>query len=219
VAAALFAGGASASTIYTNGPANGNVQAYTINFGWQVADSFTAASGSTATSMSFETWAADSLSTDVPQTVDWEITNGNPLSGGAFTVVDSGTATAITATALGTNVRDVELFSDSISLPNVALTCSSNCWISLDNGVTADGQPMYWDGNNGPSDAWQNNDIGDLSTGCADNFSGGGSCSETFTIFGTLASGTPEPATWALMLTGFAGLGAALRARRKLAAA
>lgn len=31
------------------------------------------------------------------------------------------------------------------------------------------------------------------------------------------APGAPEPATWALMLTGFAGLGVALRSRRKLA--
>jgi hypothetical protein len=33
------------------------------------------------------------------------------------------------------------------------------------------------------------------------------------------AVGVPEPATWALMLAGFGGLGAAMRARRKTAAA
>jgi hypothetical protein len=35
----------------------------------------------------------------------------------------------------------------------------------------------------------------------------------------TLAPGTPEPAGWAMMLLGFGGLGAMLRARRGLAAA
>ncbi len=166
-AAALLASSAGASTIYSNGPANGNLFGWTINFGYQVADSFTAAPGSTATSMSFETWAADALSTDTPQTVDWAIVNGNPLGGGTFTIIDSGTA-SITATALGLNGALDELFSDTISLPNVALTCGSNCWIELQNGVTADGQPMYWDNNDGPSDAWENT-IGDRLHGWSGN--------------------------------------------------
>jgi hypothetical protein len=42
--------------------------------------------------------------------------------------------------------------------------------------------------------------------------------SSTFNIpeieYGSLAGGVPEPAAWALMLVGFAGLGAALRGRR-----
>jgi hypothetical protein len=48
-----------------------------------------------------------------------------------------------------------------------------------------------------------------------------------FDSFGTTGQGyldnfsvsTPEPATWAMMLAGFAGLGAALRSRRRLSAA
>ncbi len=216
-AAIALAGSTAASTIYSNGPANGQVVGYTINFGWQVADSFTAGSGATAASMSFETWAGDGLASDVPLTVDWEITNGNPLSGGVFTVLGSGSATTITATAGVVNGFGFQLFSDTISLGSVGLTCGSNCWIMLQNAVSTDGQPIYWDSNNGPSDAWQNNGSNDLSTGCGGPFTGG-SCSETFTIFGTVAGGTPEPATWALMLAGFAGLGAALRTRRRLAA-
>jgi len=38
-------------------------------------------------------------------------------------------------------------------------------------------------------------------------------------LSGVTAIGTPEPATWGLMLLGFGGLGAALRSRRKAAAA
>jgi hypothetical protein len=41
----------------------------------------------------------------------------------------------------------------------------------------------------------------------------------TFTLIPATASAVPEPATWAVMLTGFGGLGVAMRrARRKLAA-
>lgn len=38
------------------------------------------------------------------------------------------------------------------------------------------------------------------------------------TFMGPAPAGAPEPATWAILLTGFAGLGAALRRRRALAA-
>jgi len=37
--------------------------------------------------------------------------------------------------------------------------------------------------------------------------------------FSSLVQGVPEPATWAMMLVGFGGLGAAMRLRRRLAAA
>ena len=46
--------------------------------------------------------------------------------------------------------------------------------------------------------------------------------SQTFTgpiTLTVLSSGTPEPATWAMMLLGFLGVGAALRRRRRFCAA
>lgn len=49
--------------------------------------------------------------------------------------------------------------------------------------------------------------------GCGGGF--GGSV-DSFSLT-EVTSSTPEPAIWALMLVGFAGLGAALRSRRKLA--
>lgn len=50
------------------------------------------------------------------------------------------------------------------------------------------------------------------STGFVDDFGGDGGF-----VIDNLAPGVPEPAAWALMLTGFTGLGALLRGRRRLA--
>jgi hypothetical protein len=50
-------------------------------------------------------------------------------------------------------------------------------------------------------------------TGCVLAFGS----AETFNVslVGTPTSGVPEPATWAMMLIGFAGVGAALRRRAR----
>jgi hypothetical protein len=45
--AALLAVPAVAQVVYENGPINGNVDAWTINFGFAVADSFTISGGPT----------------------------------------------------------------------------------------------------------------------------------------------------------------------------
>jgi hypothetical protein len=48
---------AAAQDIYNNGPINGNTDAWTINFGFIVGDSFTVSTGNTTmTGMSFGAW-------------------------------------------------------------------------------------------------------------------------------------------------------------------
>jgi hypothetical protein len=209
-AVALAAGSAGASTIYSNGPYDGTITAFTINFGFQVADSFTGSG--VATGANFVSW---NNTGDTPETIDWEITSGNPLSGGGFTVLGSGTATIGSSLLAGSpNLYGYDLYSDTISFSGVTLA-GGDYWFMLSNATVASGDPMYWDDNNGPSDAWQElgssggydlNDFNDMP----------GTNSEAFSILG---GGTPEPATWALMLVGFAGLGSALRLRRARPAA
>jgi hypothetical protein len=192
-AAALLAGSAGASTIYDNGPINGTITGWTLNFGFAVADSFTVSSTTSAWDMSFGTWnfPGESL-----QSVDWAIYDGNPFTGSP-TLLGSGTATAGN-NFVSTNGFGYNLYTDTISLGGVALT-SGTYWVELSGAISNTGDPIYWDENDGPSSAWEN-PVGSIG-------------SESFSI------GTPEPATWALMLAGFAGLGAALRSRRKFAVA
>ena len=48
---------AAAQGVYNNGPINGNTDAWTINFGFIVADSFTISTGNTTlTGLSFGAW-------------------------------------------------------------------------------------------------------------------------------------------------------------------
>ena len=59
--------------------------------------------------------------------------------------------------------------------------------------------------NSGPSTALVHTNFGPFE---------GHQASNTFQILGSIA-GVPEPASWALMLVGFGGLGAALRRSRR----
>ncbi|HXV00993.1 MAG TPA: PEP-CTERM sorting domain-containing protein [Caulobacteraceae bacterium] len=207
-AVALAAGSAGASTIYSNGPYNGQVDAFTINFGISAADSFTGSG--VATGANFVSW---NFVGDTPESVDWEITSGNPLSGGGFTVLGSGTATIGSSLIAGSpNKYGYDLYSDTISFSGVTLA-GGDYWFVLSNATDTGGDPMYWDDNNGPSSAWSSI-FGDLTNDS--NAFDPGSNSEAFSILG---GGAPEPATWDLVLAGFAGLGSALRLRRTRPAA
>src|SRR5271165_5698757 len=77
---------------YDNGPINGTTDAWTINFGYIVSDSYLS-DGSTVTGFQFGVWEFPG---DVMSSVDWSITSGE--NGG--TVIGSGTAS-------GKNVTDL----------------------------------------------------------------------------------------------------------------
>ena len=62
---------AMADTLYSNGPYNGTTDAWTINFGFSVSDSFTRARYSSIEDLHFVYW--DASTTDLLTTVDMAI--------------------------------------------------------------------------------------------------------------------------------------------------
>jgi PEP-CTERM motif len=206
---------AAADVLYDNGPSTYKIDAIPISGANVVANSFTAAAGATATGLEFVTWGAQTTS------VDWQISNGDPEKAGA-TVLASGTS-SVTADFLG--VFALATYSNTIDIGSVALS-GGDYWLQLSGATPSQaGQSIYWDTNNGPSAGdW----LGQGDTGPFGECGAARSCtgSESFQVLGTVPSalpgtggGVPEPASWALMISGFGLAGAAMRRRRSLARA
>jgi hypothetical protein len=185
----LLATGAQASVLYDNGPINGTINQYTLNFGFHVSDSFTLASASTVTGVEFggATFFGDTL-----ETVDWGITD---IPG---SYVDDGTAAVTTGALAGTALGFLDLNMDTFAIAPVNLAAGTY-YLVLQKAVTAQGHPAAWDEDDGPSTA----------TG---NAFGGVSGSESFQILG--AGGVPEPASWTLIILGLGLAGHAMRRTR-----
>ncbi len=192
VVALVTTPGAQASVVYDNGPANGTVNAWTINFGYAVADSFTLASASMLTGASFTLW---NLPGGVTATVDWSIvdspTSGSPLAFGTALVSQN---------FQFTNDFGYDVNLDTIALPNITLGVGAY-WFELQNASVSDGDPAYWDMNGGPSQIWDS-DLG-YNPDPWDYAPSFGSTSDPFQIFGTAI---PEPASLALLGSGLFSL-------------
>jgi len=190
---------AMADTLYSNGPYNGTTDAWTINFGFSVSDSFTVPTNSSVEGLSFVYW--DASSTDLLTTTD--LAFGTTSFGS-----DLGTRTgvAFTSTFLGANQYGYNLYEASGTfLGIVAEGCPPSpivCYVTLSNACTTSGcsvsNPIYWDENSGPSTAYENT-LGSIP-------------SEAFTLTG-LTGTTPEPSSILLFGSGILGLAGALRWR------
>ena len=197
---ALFAIPALADT-YDNGPINGNTDAWTINFGYVVSDTFTVgAGGGSGFSADIGVWEFPG---DTVLTVDWTITqteNGTGV-GGTANVTD----TFISTNGFGYNVDKLH-FNTPIGQLN-----AGTYWLNLYNAVVASGDPVFWDENSG---------AGCNSPGCpssASESSVGTIPSEAFTVNYSGGGGggtTPEPSSIMLFGSGILGLAGILR--RKL---
>jgi hypothetical protein len=186
------------STLYDNGPINGTTDAWTINFGFAVSDSFSLATESTIAGFQFGVWAYPS---DIPVSVDFAI--GTSPFGGNFTTV------ALQSQFLYSNQYGYDMNLEMASGLSIPLG-AGNYWLTLQNAVTTQGQPLYWDENSGPSSACESS----LGTIPSESFQIiGVSYSSSTTGCGVAGGGAspgceppvPEPGT--LLLLGSAVLG------------
>jgi PEP-CTERM motif len=176
---------------YSNGAINGTTDAWTINFGYVVSDTFTLGSAQTVTGVSFGVWEFPG---DTMQTVDYTITSTENGTGVGQTA--NVTDKYISSNQFGYNV-DLISFSSGIPLS------AGTYWLNLYNATVASGDPVYWDENSGPSSASESA-LGTIP-------------SEAFTIStsgGGTSGSTPEPSSIMLFGSGILGLAGVLR--RKL---
>lgn len=194
---------ASAQTLYENGPINGHVIAWTINNGFWVSDSFTLANPNTTISgFSFGAWL---LPGDALESAEVSITQF-PLSGNTYF---DGTVN-FTASGCFENFQGFNVCAEA-GLFNGPTLNAGTYWLNLQNAVTADGNPVYWDENNG---------VGCHSLGCpsqAVEGSVGTIPSESFSILGSQSGTgtTPEPTSLALFASGTLGVAGWIRRRYK----
>jgi hypothetical protein len=189
--------------VYDNGPVNGLVDAFTINFGFAVSDTFTVSNGNgNIGGMDFYAWLEPG---DVATSVEVQIGNqafGNNLMD--MTV-------ALTQSNCFLNPFGLDVCQETSTFNGPSLS-NGSYWVTLSNAVNNNGDPMYWDENSG---------AGCMSPGCpsqADSTGVDSIPSEAFTLTAqgtttTTTGSTPEPGSILLFASGFVGVAALLRRR------
>jgi hypothetical protein len=188
--------------VYDNGPTNGTTDAWTINSGFTVSNTFTLTQNFPIVGLTFAAWLFPG---DILETVEVSITSSEF---GGTTYFDQ--TVPFTQSGCTTNQFGFDLCTETGTIPNVELDAGTY-WLNLQNAVVNSGDPVYWDENSGPSRASQNS-VGTIP-------------SESFTIIGSCVvdnnspgcgppppQTTPEPSSFLLFGSGVLPmLGAARR--------
>ena len=192
-----------AQTVYSNGAINGNTDAWTVNFGFVVSDTFNVTNNNTTiTGGSFGMWL---FSGDTLTSAELSITSGENSGTSYFDQTVNFTQGSCTANQYGYNVCQ-----ENTTFSGPTLNAGTY-WLNLQNASVPSGDPVYWDENSGGSQASENS-VGSIP-------------SEAFTVLGTSSSTTstststtgtsvPEPSSIMLFGSGILGLAGVLR--RKL---
>ncbi len=192
-------------TVYDNGPVNGQVDAWTINFGFAVSDTFHISASTSVEDISFWAWVEPG---DTATSVEVAIGSNGYFTNNLF----DGTV-SLTQSNCFTNNFGFDVCNEHGNFTDVQLGVG-NYYLTLENAATAEGNPLYWDENSG---------VGCQSPGCpssAQENTLGTIPSEAFTLSGTTTttttSGTSTPEPSSIMLFGSGILGLAGILRRKL---
>ena len=185
--------------LYDNGAPNGTVDAWTINFGFIVSDTFTLGAASSVSGLDFAAWLFPG---DILESAEVSITSSEF---GGTTFFDG--SVNFTQSGCTSNQFGFDVCTESGSFGPVNLNAGTY-WLNLQNAVVNTGDPVYWDENSGPSSASENS-VGTIP-------------SEAFTVLGgtttsqttTTGTTTPEPSSIMLFGSGILGLAGVLR--RKL---
>ena len=188
---------AMADTLYNNGTFNGNADAWAINFGFAVSDSFNVGSDPHVKSLNFVYWdgSAASPSSDLLTSVDMAL--GSTSFGGTYNTYGVTNNTFLATNSFGFSLYQANFLS-AFDIPWVGAG-----YLTLQNACTTSGcsvnTEIFWDENGGPSTAYENT-LGSIP-------------SEAFTLGGTRDT-TPEPSSIMLFGSGLLGVFGVLR--RKL---
>lgn len=189
-----------AQTVYTNGPINGNFDAFTVNFGFIVSDTFNVTNNNTTlTGFSFGAWL---LPGDTLTSVELSITSNEE---GGTTFFDN--TINFTQSGCVTNQYGFNVCTETGNIAGGPTLNAGTYWLNLQNASVPGGDPVYWDANSGPSIASENSE--------------GSIPSEAFTVLGTSTTtstststtSVPEPGSILLVGSGILSLAGLVRRR------
>lgn len=184
------------SDIYDNGPTNGTADAWTLNFGFEVSNTFPITSdGVQVNGLNIAVWI---IPGDVMESAEVSMTSEEF---GGTTYFDQ--AVNFSQSGCVGNQYGYNVCTESSAFNGPTLNAGTY-WLNLQNAVVNTGDPVYWDENGGPSWA-SNNTVGSLPSESFTLLGGGGSGT------GTGPGSTPEPTSLVLFASGILGAVGLLR--------